>query len=183
MRWLAAVLLGLILVSPTLAAAPPKTPEYVFDPVIVPATVQPTPGRSIGPIVDARTPSEAPKRPKVAISSSPVVVSVSGGPRYAVSGHSIAGKASWYCGSGSICPKGYSGGLYAAAGPGLRAAMCGNQASNCWRGRYVSVNGSKPIRLVDWCQCYYRQPNEKLIDLFHDAWVATGAQHGVTITW
>ena len=95
---------------------------------------------------------------------------------------SISGKASWYCGLGSPCPHGYSGGPYAAAGPGLRAAICGNQASNCWRGMTVTVNG-KPIKLVDWCQCYWRQPNEKLIDLFHDAWVATGARGGVVITW
>jgi hypothetical protein len=100
-------------------------------------------------------------------------------------GHSISGRASWYCWSAypSPCAKGFAeGGDFAAAGPGLRAAMCGNQASNCWRGRTVSVNGY-PVRLIDWCQCHYRTSIEKLIDLYHSVWVKTGAKGGVTITW
>jgi hypothetical protein len=71
--------------------------------------------------------------------------------------------------------------MYAAAGPKLRAVMCGgNQASNCWRGKTVRVNGHR-VTLVDWCKCYWKRSNEKIIDLFWDAWVVTKAQNGVTI--
>jgi hypothetical protein len=100
--------------------------------------------------------------------------------------HSLTGKASWYCKAGrSPCMKihpdtaGFD--AYAAAGPRLRAAMCGgNQASNCWRGRIVSVNGVRVI-LADWCQCGWHQSWEKVIDLYHDVFVVTGGQ--VTIRW
>lgn len=95
----------------------------------------------------------------------------------------IAGLASWYCRPGrSVCPKGYAGGMYAAAGPGLRAAICGAQDCTAWRGMRVLVNGHA-VTLVDWCQCYWKQPHEKLIDLFWDAWVRTGAKGGVRIRW
>ena len=48
--------------------------------------------------------------------------------------HSVSGRAAWYCQNGSGCPAGYSGGLYAAAGPALRVGD--------WRGRTVSVCGA-----------------------------------------
>ena len=96
---------------------------------------------------------------------------------------SVSGLASWYCRPGrSICPRGYSGGMYAAAGPALRAAICGRQDCTSWRGKTVLVNG-RAVKLVDWCQCYWKQPHEKVIDLFWDAWVATRAQGGVRIVW
>lgn len=72
--------------------------------------------------------------------------------------------------------------MYAAAGPGLRAAICGSQDCTSWRGRTVLVNGYA-VKLVDWCQCYWKQSHEKLIDLFWDAWVKTGAGGGVKISW
>lgn len=72
--------------------------------------------------------------------------------------------------------------MYAAAGPGLRAAICGSQACTSWRGRTVLVNGH-PVKLIDWCQCYWKRPNEKLIDLYWDAWVTTGARSGVVISF
>lgn len=72
--------------------------------------------------------------------------------------------------------------MYAAAGPALRIAMCGRQDSNCWRGKTVLVNGLR-VRLVDWCQCHWKKPGEKVIDLFLDAWIRTRARHGVVISW
>lgn len=101
--------------------------------------------------------------------------------------HSISGQASWYCKVGvSPCHYRYPDGpgldRYAAAGPGLREAMCGDQTSDCWRGRTVTVNGES-IRLVDWCQCRRGEAGEKLIDLYWDAWVLTAAKGGVTIRW
>jgi Lytic transglycolase len=74
--------------------------------------------------------------------------------------HSVNGRAAWYCNDGSGCPAGYSGGMYAAAGPALRV---GN-----WRGRTVSVCGSGScitVKLVDWCAC----GGARVIDLFSDA--------------
>ena len=94
----------------------------------------------------------------------------------------ILGKASWYCLPGrSVCTKGYpASGLYAAAGPRLRAALCGSQASNCWRGKTVRVNGI-PVKLIDWCQCYWKQPHEKLLDLYHGVFEKTGGD--VVVVW
>jgi hypothetical protein len=53
----------------------------------------------------------------------------------------------------------------AAAGPALRAAL-----GRHWRGTKVRVcNGDvcikDPIFLTDWCQCYWKTPTERLIDL------------------
>lgn len=92
--------------------------------------------------------------------------------------HSVSGRAAWYCNNGSGCPAGYSGGLYAAAGPGLRV---GN-----WRGRTVSVCGSGnciAVKLVDWCAC----GGAREIDLFADAFrrlapLSTGTV-AVRISW
>ncbi len=75
--------------------------------------------------------------------------------------HSVRGSASWYCKPGvSACHNGYSGGLYAAAGPALRV---GN-----WRGRTVSVCGSGNcvnVKLIDSCWC----ASGRVIDLYSDA--------------
>jgi hypothetical protein len=91
----------------------------------------------------------------------------------------LRGLASWYCRAGSSpCHYQYpdTGGFdaYAAAGPRLRAAI-GN-----WRGRIVSVDGIR-VKLVDWCQCYKGQANEKLIDLYYDVYRRAGGT--VTIRW
>lgn len=72
--------------------------------------------------------------------------------------------------------------MYAAAGPKLRAAICGSQACTSWRGRTVLVNG-RAVKLIDWCQCHRNTSIEKVIDLYYDAWVSTRARGGVTITW
>lgn len=97
----------------------------------------------------------------------------------------LTGLASWYCRAGrSVCHSAYpdtSGfDAYAAAGPGLRAAICGDQSCTSWRGMTVTVNGV-PVTLVDWCQCYWKQPHEKLIDLYYDVFEVTGGN--VDIGW
>src|SRR5262245_41841287 len=72
----------------------------------------------------------------------------------------VAGRASWYCGNGSRCTRGYpAGGLYAAAGPALRVGD--------WRGRMVTVSyqgRSVRLRLIDWCAC-----PQRAIDLYRAA--------------
>lgn len=89
----------------------------------------------------------------------------------------LRGKASWYCQLGrSSCVVGHPDRVgmvdaYAAAGPRLRAAICGIQSCTSWRNRVVSVSGDGHtwrVRLIDWCQCYRNQSNEKIVDLYHD---------------
>jgi hypothetical protein len=94
--------------------------------------------------------------------------------------HSISGIASWYCRAGqSPCTYGHSdvGGVqaYAAAGPRLRAAI-----GSSWRGRIITVNGMR-VQLIDWCQCYQGQANEKLLDLYYDVYSRTGSR--VVVRW
>jgi hypothetical protein len=96
------------------------------------------------------------------------------------SSHSISGRASWYCDAGvSACTSNHpdtSGfDAYAAAGPRLRAAI-----GSGWRGMVVTVDGLR-VKLIDWCQCYQGQSNEKLLDLYHDVYLRTGS--AVTIRW
>ena len=94
--------------------------------------------------------------------------------------NSISGRSSWYCRAGtSPCTVGYpdDGGLdaYAAAGPGLRAAIGPD-----WRGKVVLVDGLR-VKLIDWCQCYRGEPHEKLLDLYYDVYARVGGS--VTIRW
>ena len=101
----------------------------------------------------------------------------------------ISGLASWYCSySQPVCRQGYGPGTYsAAAGPTLRAAMGnGNQASKNYQGRIVKVCAIScaEVKLIDWCQCYWKQSNEKLIDLYKIVWDSIGAGRGkVTVSW
>ena len=44
----------------------------------------------------------------------------------------------------------------------------------------MSVDGLR-VKLVDWCQCYEGQSNEKVIDLYLDVYRAVGGS--VTIRW
>jgi hypothetical protein len=94
--------------------------------------------------------------------------------------HSISGRASWYCDAGvSPCtadhPDTSGFDAYAAAGPRLRAAV-----GSSWRGKIVYVDGVR-VKLIDWCQCYQGESNEKLLDLYHDVYLRTGS--AVTIRW
>ena len=97
----------------------------------------------------------------------------------ATTSSSIRGYASWYCRAGvSICtvnhPDTSGFDAYAAAGPRLRAAL------GDWRGRIVYVDGIR-VKLIDWCQCYKGESNEKLLDLYYDVFQSTGSP--VTVRW
>lgn len=95
----------------------------------------------------------------------------------------VRGKASWYCGGGSACTRGYPPGTLAgAAGPALRVGD--------WRGRIVKVcnaGGDRKtlcvrVQLVDWCACPRR-----VIDLYRSAFSrlaspSRGVLH-VEVTW
>lgn len=189
-RVLAAAFVLVLAITPLASGQQPSEPAGELDFRPVPAFVDqlatqtPEPTKqalrerlSVPRVLAGATPGvvEQPKPQKVVITPRPLMT-------VPPQANRILGKASWYCRPGvSICSKGYpAGGLYGAAGPGLRAAMCGNQASNCWRGRTVYVN-KIPVKLIDWCQCYWKQPKEKLIDLYYSVFLKTGGQ--VVIAW
>jgi hypothetical protein len=79
----------------------------------------------------------------------------------------VEGKASWYCGAGSRCTRGYpASGLYAAAGSALRVGD--------WRGRTVTVrSGSRSVqvKLIDWCFC----GGGRVIDLYRSVFSRLGS--------
>ena len=80
------------------------------------------------------------------------------------SSHRASGTASWYCGHGSACTRGFDASCRcAAAGPSIRRLL-----GPAWRGRSVLVRSgpsSVRVRLVDWCAC----PGGRLLDLYSDA--------------
>jgi hypothetical protein len=101
-------------------------------------------------------------------------------PPLRLTGHHASGPATWYCQAGvSACYSDYPGGLYAAAGPGLRVGD--------WRGRRVQVCGGGNcvvVTLVDWCAC---AGGGRLIDLYSDAYrrlapLSTGTLR-VKVSW
>lgn len=93
----------------------------------------------------------------------------------------VSGTASWYCGGGSACTRGYpEGTLAAAAGPALRVGD--------WRGRIVKVcAGGRCVRvsLIDYCQCGGR--GGRVIDLYRGAFARLGSPSRgvlrVEVTW
>lgn len=118
-------------------------------------------------------------KPKIG-SSSGSIGSSSGSTSSTSTTHSISGTASWYCDAGvSPCtvdhPDTSGFDAYAAAGPRLRAAI-----GSSWRGKVVYVDGIR-VKLIDWCQCYQGESNEKLLDLYHDVYLRTGS--AVTVRW
>ena len=77
----------------------------------------------------------------------------------AVIGSVTTGVASWYCGAGSPCTRGYPDGMYAAAGPELRVGD--------WRGSVVTVCAGRcvDVTLIDSCGC----PGARIVDLYRSA--------------
>ena len=132
--------------------------------------------------------SSAPERARPPVrEATPIVVEVAPpkprGPAIGVAsstGNVLRGPASWYCRAG-VSPCTYThpdvGGFdaYAAAGPKLRAAI-----GPGWRGTIVLVDGVR-VELIDWCQCFKGEPQEKLLDLYYDVYSRTGGS--VTIRW
>lgn len=173
-----------IAAAATVGAEPsePRTiPDSAFGPVsLLPGSstdaleLRQTP--DLGVIVDPWVPSALPERPQPSLPTvKPATVVVA--PKTT---HRIAGAASWYCRAGSSpCTSGHPDGsgfdAYGAAGPRLRAAL-----GSDWRGSVVYVDGVR-VKLIDWCQCYQGESNEKLLDLYYDVFARTGGS--VTIRW
>ena len=151
---------------------------------VAPPAASPAPGRSpdLSELRDLAFPTDAPPRAQPSLNAPrAIVVPIpTPTPRPPRTTHSISGYATYYCWAGSSpCTVNYpdGGGFdgYAAAGPGLRAAI-----GSGWRGTIVYVDGVR-VKLIDWCQCYEGQSNEKLLDLYHDVFARTGSP--VTIRW
>jgi hypothetical protein len=70
----------------------------------------------------------------------------------------IEGQASWYCGNGSRCTRGYPGGLYAA----IRRDLLGHRGD---RARVCSGHRCVVVTIID-CNC---GAGANLIDLYADA--------------
>lgn len=190
------IVAGTLTLAATAAAAgfDPAPPTPLSDSAFAPVTV-PTPAtgelplraaRSAGTQTDADAALTAgilgglaaaqPERPQPSVREpNRIVVDVK-----PVTTHVIRGPASWYCRAGiSPCTNTNPdlGGFdaYAAAGPKLRAAI-----GPSWRGSIIWVDGIR-VRLIDWCQCYQGERNEKLLDLYYDVYKRTGTN--VRIQW
>lgn len=172
----AAIALALALISGAATATQPyvyaPTPSDDFTPITPVAT-----GLDQGAEADATALPVASPEPTRAIKPAPTPKPTV---RPRVTSRRVAGEATFYCDPllkpyPSRCPKGYTGGMFAAAGPGLRRAY------PSWRGHSVKVCGRACVwvRLVDWCLC--TGSAHRVIDLFHDAFKITGAD--VTVSW
>ncbi len=168
-----------------------QIPDSAFDPVTIDSEASTPPDRSVGAPVRASDPppirdpwflATAPDdraRPSLP-APKPVAVTRPTANATPATTHAISGRASWYCDAGiSPCtadhPDTSGFDAYAAAGPRLRAAI-----GSTWRGKIVYVDGIR-VKLIDWCQCYQGESNEKLLDLYHDVYLQTGS--AVTIRW
>jgi hypothetical protein len=143
------------------------------------AGVTPDAHRALTTDILADLANEQPARPQPNVREPNRIVVILPPPK-PVTTHVLRGPASWYCRAGiSPCTNTHLdlGGFdaYAAAGPGLRAAM-----GPSWRGSIIWVDGIR-VKLIDWCQCYEGERNEKLLDLYYDVYARTGT--AVTIRW
>jgi hypothetical protein len=190
------IVAGTSLIAATAAAGiEPAIPTPLADSAFAPVTV---PSASAGvpaaPVASAAAPSEAlvvdaatlaelhagvladlsngrPDRARPRVREpKPIVVEVEPPPKpEPATSHVLSGPASWYCRAGvspctSTHPDGGGFDAYAAAGPKLRAAI-----GPGWRGRIVLVDGVR-VKLIDWCQCFKGERQEKLLDLYYDVY-------------
>jgi rare lipoprotein A (peptidoglycan hydrolase) len=155
--------------------APAPTGEVASETDVAVAGDEPR----LTPIVDFPVASrESGPRPDPSLPNTvEVQVTVPSHPK--LTGHHVAGSATWYCQTGvSACHHSYPGGMYAAAGPELRVGS--------WRGRQVRVCAGGEciwVRLIDWCAC----GGSHVIDLYSDAFrrlapLNAGALR-VTVSW
>ena len=155
MKPLAAFLLGVLLGAALVATATAAAPRSGQS-----TTLLLTPVDVSRPAERASTvPS---RRPEWTGTLAPVASALpSPAPPATAAPHLVSGTASWYCLAGrSPCTAGHPGGLYAAAGPGLRVGD--------WRGRQVTVSAggrSVTVTLIDWCAC----PGGRVVDLYAEA--------------
>jgi hypothetical protein len=154
---------------------PQALPESAFQQVVIPPAPASSPDlRSVFDSV-IETDPPAPRAQPSLPAAAPIVVPAA--PKLT---HAISGRASWYCRAGiSPCTVNHADtagfNAYAAAGPRLRRALGPN-----WRGAIIYVDGVR-VKIIDWCQCYEGQANEKLLDLYYDVYARVGSP--VRIRW
>lgn len=186
----------LVLVFPAVTGSREPSIPQPIDAELFQSVILPKEELSIPQIVEPHIVTHPTNRPKIAVEQAAPKLLATPKPKIVVtlgSSHSVSGKASWYCRAGrSPCRAGYpdtaGADYYAAAGPALRAAIGGVESSTAYKGRVVHVCNTGicvDVKLVDWCQCYYRQADEKLIDLYKDAWdkIVGSGMGRVTVSW
>ena len=159
--------------------------SLVPRPIAASWTGVPVPPLALRPLSDPQPPAEPAERPQPSLPAPRPIVKDVGLPA-SRTGHSISGRASWYCNSDdpsvpySVCHNAYPDGpgfdAYAAAGPALRAAIGPD-----WRGRIVYVDGIR-VKLIDWCKCTGGSTGvEKLLDLYYDVFARVDS--AVVVRW
>jgi hypothetical protein len=162
----AALALVAIIVTPVLAG-PMGSPS---EPLAFVAVPLPSDRPSVGPtdrapdldIVDRPVPVPTmSSHPRVVVPPPKPHVSVAAGRPVGSDARvrgSVSGTASWYCGNGSRCTRGYPGGLYAA----IRRDLLGHRGD---RARVCSGHRCVVVTIID-CNC---GAGANLIDLYADA--------------
>jgi len=187
--WLVALAVATAVLVEVLISGPKVKADVATAYVPVPATAfVPYPDSTYGAAYHQR-PSDA---PRASIAPTPVptaapTLRATPRPTIRLTGHRLVGTATWYCLTGvSGCMAIHPGGLYAAAGPALRAALGVN-----WRGRAVLVRSTWNTKgvvviLADWCAC----GGGHVIDLYSDAmkvidpgYRTNGGVKDALITW
>ena len=187
---------GLLFVAPGITGSQEPSVPVAINPELFQAVIIPKEDEALPVIIEPHAPTHPSSRPEVKVAEATTKTIVKATPKPKVqtvivgTSHSVSGNASWYCKAGrSPCRVGYpdtSGSdYYAAAGPALRTAIGGRESSTAYKGKVVRVCGNECInvKLVDWCQCYYKQPHEKVIDLYWDAWIDVNSGGYVKISW
>jgi hypothetical protein len=140
--------------------APGTDTALVFEPFILPPTPIPGLHEYAVPLRPAPTATPTPPTARLTVVPAAGHTSSGSGSRTISSTHGmLGGLATWYATGRD--------GLYAAAGPALRAAL-----GKGWRGQQVLVvyqGRGVAVTLSDWCLCRPRHGFSTLIDLSDEA--------------
>lgn len=177
-RWIIISILFLLSCTNVTTGYEPTKLEHISSDSFRPVIVSSSPDIAIIPDFPAPSASAKPT-PKVVKNVAKVEPKVvkepkPKGPRpVTFDGGIIKGRATYMCnGNGNNnCHYKYpdtpDADFYAAAGPAIRKML-----GPGWRNEYIKVmkgNHSVTIKLVDWCECHKGTADERILDLYADA--------------